>query len=279
MNRTVRSASPRLAGGLAHRVAIIALLAGCAPEPAPEPPPPKPEAAEETNTNNAPISTVQKQPEGPATAATSPAAAVEPTPPAEPVATSPIEDAPIIGTPQEAFNFPRPPLEMPKVLLTEAEQTSSLVKVGDALPPIELPDMQGTKQQLSSLFGKKLTVVVFWNSQNPYSVEELGDLGPMTADRFGPFGVKVVGINERDPEAAARDAIAASGVKFPNLLDSDGKAFDKVASGDLPRTYLLDAVGKILWFDLEYSRSTRRELKQAIQCALLRENANGRAIP
>jgi hypothetical protein len=36
----------------------------------------------------------------------------------------------------------------------------------------------------------------------------------------------------------------------------------------LPRTYLLDSSGKILWFDLEYSRSTRRELNQAIRYVL-----------
>jgi peroxiredoxin len=158
---------------------------------------------------------------------------------------------------------------MPKVLLTEAEQTSSLVNVGDAMPAIELPDLQGVKTPLSSLFGKKLTIVVFWNSRNPYAVEELGDLGPMIASRFGSFGVNIVGINERDPEAAARNAIATSGAKFPNLLDTDGKAFEKLATGELPRTYLLDAGGKILWFDLEYSRSTRRDLKHAIQYALL----------
>jgi peroxiredoxin len=199
-------------------------------------------------------------------------APAEPTPPAEPVATSPIEDPPVIGTPQEAFNFPRPPLEMPKVLLTEAEQASSLVKVGDTMPPVELPDMQSAKKTLSSLYGKKLTVVVFWNSRNPYAVEELGDLGPMIAARFGPFGVNVVGINEGDLEAAARNAITSSGARFPNLFDTDGKAFDKVATGELPRTYLLDAAGKILWFDLEYSRSTRRDLKHAVQFSLLGDN-------
>jgi len=32
----------------------------------------------------------------------------------------------------------------------------------------------------------------------------------------------------------------------------------------LPWTFVLDANGKIVWFDLEYSLSTRRELQQAL---------------
>jgi hypothetical protein len=54
------------------------------------------------------------------------------------------------------------------------------------------------------------------------------------------------------------------------LLDAEGKALDAVATEKLPRTYLLDASGQILWFDIEYSESTRRELKNAIVWHLTR---------
>ena len=57
-------------------------------------------------------------------------------------------------------------------------------------------------------------------------------------------------------------------IKLPVLLDSDGKYFDKLASAKVLRTYLLDSAGKILWFDVEYSRSTRRDLLAAIEVAL-----------
>ena len=49
------------------------------------------------------------------------------------------------------------------------------------------------------------------------------------------------------------------------LLDSEGEALAKVATRRLPRTYLLDKKGKILWFDMEYSASTRRDLRDAIR--------------
>jgi peroxiredoxin len=207
----------------------------------------------------------QRQPR-PSPEKTSEATQAEP-----PVAANPIEDPPVIGTPQEAFNFPRPPLEMPKVLLTEGETKKSLVKVGDKMPEITLPDLSGKPQQLSQLLGEKLTVVAFWNTLSPYALEEVGDLGPIIGERFRPHGVEIVGIVERSSPTAAKVALKNVGADFVNLVDANGKAFEQVASAELPRTYLLDADGKILWFDLEYSRSTRRDLVRAIQFALLND--------
>jgi peroxiredoxin len=191
--------------------------------------------------------------------------------PVAPLAVSPIEDPPVIGTPQAAFNFPRPPLEMPQVLLTEAEQKSSKVNVGDVMPDLSLPDMQGKQQKLSQLFGDKLTVVAFWTPTNPYAVEEVRDLGPVVADRFGSHGVEVVGVVEQGTTKNAGEALKRVGAEFVNLVDSDGAAFQQVAFESWPRTYLLNAQGKVLWYDMEYSRSTRRDLVRAIQFALLND--------
>ena len=57
-------------------------------------------------------------------------------------------------------------------------------------------------------------------------------------------------------------------VGFTSLLDTDGSLYSKVATQHQPRTYLLDADGKILWLDIEYSRSTARELSNAIHVQL-----------
>jgi hypothetical protein len=54
------------------------------------------------------------------------------------------------------------------------------------------------------------------------------------------------------------------------LSDKDGAAHKQVATSKLPRSYLLDPSGKILWFDLEYSPTTRRDLAQAIRFTLER---------
>ena len=73
-------------------------------------------------------------------------------------------------------------------------------------------------------------------------------------------------LGPRANEATA--AAKANASFFPVLLDPQGAYFAKIAQSKLPRMYLLDSEGKIVWFDLEYSRSSKRELHQIIRLKL-----------
>lgn len=163
---------------------------------------------------------------------------------------------------------PPPPPTIPKVTMAEGDLATCLVRVGDAMPDAELPDLAGKKVSLRSLAGKKLTVVVFWTGKNMYALQQLQDLEVDVAKPYADKGVALIGIDEGEDAKAAKDNLETAGATFPNLLDPEGAFLAKVAKGRLPRTYLLDAEGKILWFDIEYSRSTRRDLQQAIKVAL-----------
>ena len=193
------------------------------------------------------------------------------TPPAvtPPAAAGPVEEPAAAGEAPGAVGQVEPAdLVMPKVLLTEAQAATCLVRVGDPMPAIALADLAGKEQMLSRLLGERLTVVTFWRSGNPYALAELADLGPDVAQPFGRRGVRVVAIDEQDPPDVVRQIAQKLGLKFPVLLDAHGQALSQVATRRLPRTYLLDAGGKIVWFDMEYSRSTWRDLHQAIQFLL-----------
>jgi peroxiredoxin len=159
-------------------------------------------------------------------------------------------------------------LTMPQVFLTQAHADTCLVRVGDQFPDLRLADLQGQEQFLSRLMGEKLTVVAFWNGRRPTALVELADLGPCVVQRFLGQGVAVVGVNSGDDPRPAGELLKQAGATFANLSDRDGKALAQVATARLPRTYLLDASGKVVWFDLEYSRTTRRELVQAIRFLL-----------
>jgi peroxiredoxin len=158
--------------------------------------------------------------------------------------------------------------EVPPVVMSEKHAATCLVKVGDVLPEARLPDLGGTEQDLAKLLGDKLTIVFFWTSTNRHSVDELHDMAVKVASPLAPLGVRVVGINERDTADAARKACEQAGVSFPVLLDADGKFYESVATASIPRTYLLDATGKIVWFDIEYSGATRHDLREALRALL-----------
>ena len=133
------------------------------------------------------------------------------------------------------------------------------------MPEISLPQIGGGTAQLADLMGKTATVVVFWKGDRRMALEELADLGPDVIEPFGKDGVAVVGIAVNESAESAQEALTKAGAKFTNLVDADGKAFAQVGSERLPRTYVLDANGKIVWFDIEYSLTTRRELGQTLR--------------
>jgi peroxiredoxin len=189
--------------------------------------------------------------------------------PAKPAPAKPAPAAkPAAGASGGASQIPPAKLAMPQVVFSDAHAKTCLVKVGDALPAMQLKDLAGKPQTLAALLGKRLTVVLFWHSANSYAVEELADLGPDIGKPFADAGVRLIAIDERDPAEKVAALVKKLGVTFPVLLDSDGKALAAVATRRLPRTYLLDDQGKILWFDIEYSASTRRQLRDAIRVTL-----------
>ena len=107
---------------------------------------------------------------------------------------------------------------MPKVSLTQSLRAACLVQVGDTLPDAKLPDLDGKEHAVSSLFGRKLTVVCFWNAGKARhakkasakapdaATEMLQDLAREIAQPLADKGVHVVAVNVGDTadSAAAR---------------------------------------------------------------------------
>jgi peroxiredoxin len=158
------------------------------------------------------------------------------------------------------------PAKMPKVQFTKREQLLCKVYVSDVMPAIELPKVDGGgNAKLASLLGKQATVVVFWKGDRRMTNELLADIAADVIEPFGKAGVEVVGVAVNESAAGAQEALSKAGATFTNLLDEDGKAFVQVGSERLPRIYVLDSTGKIVWFDIEYSHATRRELRDALR--------------
>jgi peroxiredoxin len=167
-----------------------------------------------------------------------------------------------------------PPPTIPKVELSNELRATCLVNVGDEMPAGELPDAAGDMHALGSLYGQKLTVICFWTvGTSPRSklvaVAVLHDLMKGIVEPYGEKGVRVVGINVGDAAQAVEQHVAGATATFPNLHDAKGEFFAKVVKdGKMPRTFLLDANGKVLWFDVEYSREARRNLIVSIKAVL-----------
>jgi peroxiredoxin len=157
---------------------------------------------------------------------------------------------------------------VPVVAMSDQHAATCLIKVGDAMPAAILPDINGEDRDLGKLLGERLTIVLFWTPENRSSVDELGELAAKIASALHARGVRVVGVCEQGTAETAKSIAEAAGASFPIMLDNDGAFMSHVATSKLPRTYLLDPSGKILWFDIEYSRAMWQDLRTSLRALL-----------
>jgi peroxiredoxin len=172
--------------------------------------------------------------------------------------------ADVTPTPQ-----PPPPPKIPEVYLSAEQDKTNLVKLGGVMPDATLKDMSGADRSLYGLLGKRATVLVFWKSGDQLyhrmeTIDLLKVLDLDVARRYGDKGVNVVAVNVADKPDAAAAAIREAKVSYPMLVDPAGSYFSQVATQQLPRIYLLDPTGKVLWLDVQYSTFTGERLRQAL---------------
>jgi peroxiredoxin len=159
------------------------------------------------------------------------------------------------------------PAAMPEVVLSAAHAEDCLIRVGDAFPEFRLPDLIGRMQSLDDVQGESLTVVVFWSGDRLLATDQLRYLNEHIA-RYADLGVQAIAINVGQAPEPVRKTVESLKFESPMLLDLDRGLFSRVGKAHLPRTYLLDSDGSVLWFDIEFSRHTRDGLEQAIHASL-----------
>jgi PAS domain-containing protein len=139
-----------------------------------------------------------------------------------------------------------------------------------------LTDLAGQSHFVRELFGSKLTVVLFFSAGESRlsrlaAQNLLADIQQEIAQPFASDGLKVLAIHVGEASPAVTEAVQAAGITFPVLVDRNRAYFALVARQYLPRIYLVNQEGKILWLDLgftELTGRTREQLLQAVQAAL-----------
>ncbi len=152
----------------------------------------------------------------------------------------------------------------PIVLLSTQHAETCLLKVDETFPDVTLQTLEGEPDRLLAHLGERLTVVVFWDGQHPLAIDQIRRLEADVADPYSAVGLRVIAIHVGDSTEQQRTLLSQVQPKYLVLQDPGRQAYSQIATDLMPRTYLLDSQGRVLWLDVEYSRSFRRELRNAI---------------
>ena len=175
-----------------------------------------------------------------------------------------------------------PPPTIPKVVMDETRRSTFRVWVGDQLPAGQLLDLQGRQVALGSLWGPKLTILVFWNSQSLSGLQQLQDLAKDVLPKYQEKGVRAAAIHVGGEASEVAKVLPTAAAGLPVLVDPNSAYFTQITQPSakpeielLPRTYLLDGQGKVLWLDIGYTETTLRGIEMTIQ-TVLGPQENGR---
>jgi cytochrome c biogenesis protein CcmG/thiol:disulfide interchange protein DsbE len=128
------------------------------------------------------------------------------------------------------------------LLLTPDPGTGGTL-VGEAAPAFLLPDLAGRETSLASLRGRAV-VLNFWATWCAPCLEEMPALAAAWRDSRGRC-LEILGVAEESGREEVRAEAARMGVGFPVLLDARGEVARAYGVTGYPRTYLVDAEGKV----------------------------------
>lgn len=143
---------------------------------------------------------------------------------------------------------------------------TTLIHAGDMAPDFTVEMLDGSKVTLSALQGKP-TLLIFWATWCPPCRLELSKLQEHIIDRYGDK-INVLPISRGEERAKVEGYISKMGYTFAVGLDGDQSIYNKYATNYIPRCFVIDANGKVLYSGVGYDETVAKEVEQNIDKAL-----------
>lgn len=143
---------------------------------------------------------------------------------------------------------------------------TTLIHAGDMAPDFTVEMLDGGKVTLSELQGKP-TLLIFWATWCPPCRLELSKLQEHIIDRYGDK-INVLPISRGEERAKVEGYISKMGYTFAVGLDGDQSIYNKYATNYIPRCFVIDANGKVLYSGVGYDETVAKEVEQNIDKAL-----------
>jgi cytochrome c biogenesis protein CcmG/thiol:disulfide interchange protein DsbE len=119
------------------------------------------------------------------------------------------------------------------------------VEANEPLPDLSGPSLDGGTIDIAEFEGAPM-VVNAWASWCGPCEDEMPELIGLSRE-YADEGVRFLGINHGDQQAAARAFAARMGTPYPSVEDPAGRFAADLGYVGLPATFIVDAAGTIRW--------------------------------
>ena len=143
---------------------------------------------------------------------------------------------------------------------------TTLIHAGDKAPDFTAEMLDGSSVTLSALQNKP-TLLIFWATWCPPCRAELAHLQEGIIDVFGD-AINVLPLSRGEKREVVEEYIAKMGYTFAVGLDSEQKAYNLYASNYIPRCFVIDTDGTVLYSGVGYDEAVAEEVNAKLREAL-----------
>ena len=146
-------------------------------------------------------------------------------------------------------------------------EATTLVKVGQVAPDFSVEMLDGRTIKLSELRGK-VVMLCFWATWCPPCRQEMAHLQEGVIDHFAGKDLVVLPISRGEKRDVVEKFLADNGYTFGVGLDPERAIYDLYASNFVPRTFIINKRGKVVYRVAGYDEETAKAVNAAIAKAL-----------
>lgn len=144
---------------------------------------------------------------------------------------------------------------------------SSLTAVGDPAPLFSAPLLGGGSFDLEAQRGK-VVLVNFFATWCPPCIAEMPHLQSEAWERFAGDGFAMVSVAREEGADVVAPFVAKHGSGWPFALDQDRSVFARYAEAFIPRSYVLDRAGRIVFQGQGYEEAEFAHMVEVIASEL-----------
>lgn len=148
-----------------------------------------------------------------------------------------------------------------------ADSEGTLVKIGQTVPDFEVKMFDGSTIDIRQLKGK-VVLLNFWATWCGPCRMEFTRVQKDIIDRFKGKDFIFLPISREDSYEKIKEFRKKMGYTFPMGMDLDRKIYSKFASASIPRNFIIDRKGKIIFAETGYNEESFNKMIEKLEALL-----------